>query len=250
MIRDNQGTIVLQRRADRDLVVLQLKRLLHLPLNRPVVLTSALDAEDAGAVERLARDIAGVPEGARRAPVRLAAEAVRLRRAVSSGAAAGRWPIVRVSTDYGLVNYPADLFPASDEWRTNWTVGVALAIPIFSGFRVTGEIRAAEADVAAAQVQLAELEQLAAVDAADVENRVAVAEEAWRASGGTVRQATRAYQIAEVRYQQGVSTHLELADSRLQLEQARANEARALRDLRIARVRRALLPNLPLGAGP
>jgi outer membrane protein TolC len=63
-----------------------------------------------------------------------------------------------------------------------------------------------------------------------------------------VQQANRAYEIAEVRYQAGVSTQLELSDSRLLLQQAEANRAQAARDLQVARARVALLPDLPIGA--
>jgi outer membrane protein TolC len=65
----------------------------------------------------------------------------------------------------------------------------------------------------------------------------------------TVQQAKRAYQIAELRFQQGASTHLELVDTRVQLEQALLGQARSAHDLRIARLRLALLPALPLGGG-
>ena len=58
---------------------------------------------------------------------------------------------------------------------------------------------------------------------------------AWEASAGTVAQADRAYQIANVRYGAGVSTQLELSDSRLLLQQAEANRAQAARDLQVAR---------------
>ena len=64
---------------------------------------------------------------------------------------------------------------------------------------------------------------------------------------GTVQQAQRAYQIADVRFTNGVSTQLELSDARLPLQQAEANRALAARDLQVARARVALLPNLPVG---
>jgi hypothetical protein len=63
-----------------------------------------------------------------------------------------------------------------------------------------------------------------------------------------VQQATRAFEIAQVRYQAGLSTQLELSDSRLLSQQAEANRAQAARDLQVARARAALLPNLPVGA--
>jgi outer membrane protein TolC len=67
----------------------------------------------------------------------------------------------------------------------------------------------------------------------------------WDASVGTADLAARAYAIAEVRYKEGVSTQTELLDQRLALEQARANRAIAARDLQVARVRLALIRDLP-----
>jgi outer membrane protein TolC len=61
-----------------------------------------------------------------------------------------------------------------------------------------------------------------------------------------VEQAAKAYQIAELRYREGISTQTELLDSRIQLEQAQASRARAARDLQVAKVRLALLPALPI----
>jgi outer membrane protein TolC len=61
-----------------------------------------------------------------------------------------------------------------------------------------------------------------------------------------VQQAQRAYQIANVRFTNGVSTQLELSDARLSLQQAEANRTQAARDLQVARARVALLPNLPV----
>ena len=48
-----------------------------------------------------------------------------------------------------------------------------------------------------------------------------------------MQQASRAYQIAELRFAQGASTHLELVDTRVQLEQALPVQVRAAPDLRI-----------------
>ncbi|MGH9419356.1 MAG: hypothetical protein ACRD3J_05220, partial [Thermoanaerobaculia bacterium] len=61
--------------------------------------------------------------------------------------------------------------------------------------------------------------------------------------------AARAYSIAEVRYKEGISTQIELNDSRILLEQAVANRALAARNLQVASVKLALLPNLPLQTG-
>jgi outer membrane protein TolC len=105
----------------------------------------------------------------------------------------------------------------------------------------------ARAGVEQARLRLRQTEEQARLDA---RNTLATGEEAearWAASTGTVRQAQRAYQIAEIRYREGISTQTELSDSRLQLQEAQANRAQAARDLQVARARLALLKDLPLG---
>jgi len=57
---------------------------------------------------------------------------------------------------------------------------------------------------------------------------------------------TRAYAIAEVRFREGLATQIELSDARLLLQQAEANTATAARDREVARLRLALLRDLPL----
>jgi outer membrane protein TolC len=91
-------------------------------------------------------------------------------------------------------------------------------------------------------------EEGATLDARLAALQLTEAEAAWLASVGTAEQAQRAYDIAEVRFREGISTQLELSETRVQLQQALANRARAARDLQVARKRLQLLPFLPLGS--
>jgi hypothetical protein len=91
--------------------------------------------------------------------------------------------------------------------------------------------------------------EFAALDARVALNALNQAQAAWEASKGTAEQASRAYQIAEVRYREGISTQLELNDSRILLEQSTVNRALSARNLQMARIKLALLPNLPLQSG-
>jgi outer membrane protein TolC len=120
-------------------------------------------------------------------------------------------------------------------------------LPLLTGGRQRGSEIVARADAEQARLQLRQVQELAQLDAQSAFAELAAARAAFDASGGTIEQATRAYQIAEVRFQSGVSTQLELSDARLLLQQAEANRAQAARDLQVARARVALLPDLPLG---
>ena len=86
------------------------------------------------------------------------------------------------------------------------------------------------------------------MDDATAKQDLLAAQAVWEASASTVEQAERAYQIAELRNREGLSTQLELSDSRLSLQVAQATRAQAARDLQVARARVALAPSLPAGA--
>ena len=164
------------------------------------------------------------------------------------GAARGeRWPSLTVSSSFAQLAYPTDAFPGSNDFLTDWTVGVGLSLPLFTGGRVGGAVGIARSNLRDAELRLQQTREAAQVDARNTVLSLEAAVAAVEASAGTVEQAQRAYEIAELRYREGLSTQTELLESRLQLQQAQANRARDARDLEVARIRLALLPVLPLG---
>ncbi|HSJ14697.1 MAG TPA: TolC family protein, partial [Longimicrobiales bacterium] len=237
----------------RDLAYMRLKQLVNLGDADSVVLVVpgsdlVADGGHGAAPDAAARAGSAALDTAvsRRGIVRQAQEAVRVRENLARIAAAERLPSLAVTTQYGRVGYPSGGLPRWEELRSNWTVGVQLELPLFTGGRIRGEQLKAEADVAEARAQLDQTRELAALDARAALEQVEAAEAVWQASAGTVEQAARAYRIAELRYREGLSTQLELNDARLMLQQAEANRAVAERDLEVARAVVRLLPELPL----
>lgn len=253
--RDNQRPQVIQRRSDREVAYLRLKQLLNIPLEQSVSLTTSIE------------DVTGLPEGIRlagltvtswdapdtaasnRAAVRQADEAVRAQRELLTIAKSQRLPSLSLSSQYGAVAYPQSGLPGSNDFRTNWTIGVSAQVPLFTGGRIRGDEMVAQANLAESRARLQQVREYASLDARVALNALNQAVAAWEASRGTAEQASRAYTIAEVRYREGISTQLELNDSRILMEQATANRALAARNLQIARIKLALLPNLPLQSG-
>jgi outer membrane protein len=250
--RDNQRPAVIQRRTSRELAYLRLAQILNLPLDQPLALTTSLgDTTDAPVPPAIPAAVVEAPPDTMvdvRAPVRQAAENVRASEGQLTVARSQSLPSVVLSSQYAKLNFPDEAFP-SGRFLTDWTVGVSLQMPLFTGGRLTGERMIARAGVDQARLRLRQVEEQARLDA---RNTIATTEETearWSATAGTVRQAQRAYQIAEIRYREGISTQTELSDSRLQLQQAQANRAQAARDLQVARARLALLKDLPLALG-
>jgi outer membrane protein TolC len=262
--RDTQNPNLIRQRANREIALLRLKQQLDLPADSSIELADALSDNVVAPPPVFASRVlpieaaisvsdpvhvaltAPAPQ-VERAPVQEAATAVRLREAALAAVKAERMPSVSLTSTYGRVGYPSNVVPVLD--RLNWFVGVTMQVPILTGGRQRGDELVAEAELEQSRVQLRRVEELAALDTRAALAELIAARASWEATAGTVQQATRAYEIAEVRYQAGVSTQLELSDSRLLLQQAEANRAQAGRDLQVARARVALLPDLPVGVG-
>jgi outer membrane protein len=242
----NQRPIVIQRQSDREVAYLRLKQLLNLPLDAPVELTTVVDDSAATNAALAAIGVPSDTSAADRATVRQAAEAIDAQRGLLKVAKAQRLPTLALTSQYGKVAFPLNNFPGSGDFRTNWTIGLASQIPLFTGGRIKGDQMVAEANLREAQARYDQLREFAALDSRVTINNLLQARAAWQASQGTAEQANRAYSIATVRYKEGISTQIELNDARILLEQAVANRALAARNLQVARVKLALLPNLPL----
>lgn len=242
----NQRPIVIQRQSDREVAYLRLKQLLNLPLDEPIQLTTAVEDSAAASAAVAGAGIEGDTAATDRATVRQAAEAINAQRGLLRVAKGQRFPTLALTSQYGKVAFPLNGLPQSGQFRTNWTVGVASQIPLFTGGRIRGDKMVAEANLREAEARYDQLREFAALDARVTINNLRQARAAWLASLGTTEQAARAYSIATVRYREGISTQIELSDARILLEQAVANRASAARNLQVARVKLALLPDLPL----
>jgi outer membrane protein len=246
--RDNQVPVLIQRRSDRDVAYVRLKQLLHLPLVDSIALTTSLDDSTAAPTGSVSTLLAQQPDTApaSRAPVRQASENVTAQKSAVTVAHAERIPSLALSSAFGRVAYPSGVFPSWSDFRSNWTIGGSLTLPIFTGGNIHGDEQIATAGLRQARAQLQQTRELAELDALNALNKLRASQAQMDASRGTAEQAARAYQIATVRYKEGISTQTELNDSQIQLQQAEANRATAARDLQVARMRLALLRDLPL----
>jgi outer membrane protein TolC len=241
--RDNQRPVVIMRKSERDLAYLRLKQLIGIQFDDQLQLSTVLQEENlqVGALPASA-DTSAMS----RAAVRQAAELIAANENMVRIQRAERMPAVNVTSQYGRVAYPSSIFPGGGDFLDNLTVGIGLQLPVFTGGRIRGAEVVARANVDEARLKMAQAGEVAALDARTTVASLREAEESWRASLGTVEQAQRAYEIAEVRFREGLSTQLELTESRVLLQTAQANRAVAARNLQVVRVRLSVLRDLPL----
>jgi outer membrane protein len=249
--RDNQVPVVLQRRSDREIATLRLKQLLEIPLDDSLQLTTSIDdapVPAAANVSDTGRQVTDTSADSR-ATVREAAENVKAQQGLLRVARAEHMPSVALTSGYQRLFFPTSVMPEFNDYRENWTVGASISVGLLSGGRARGGVLVAQANLREAQARLKQARELAALDSRIALSQLTQAEAIWRASQGTAEQARRAYSIDQIRYREGISTQTDLTQSQLLLEQAMVNRAVAARDLAVARMRLALLKDLPLSAG-
>lgn len=244
--RDNQLPMRIQARANRQNAYLRLKQLLNMPLDDALSLTTRIEEPSGPSLPALATNATPDTAARDRAPVRQLDESIRAAEAQVKIAKSERLPSLAVVSNYQRLYFPTNAVPNLNTGVNNWTLGLQTSFPILDGGRIKGSVAVAEAGVAQARAQREQARQFASLDARVALTSLQEAQATWEASRGTVEQAQRTYAIDEVRFREGISTQTDLSQSRLLLEQARANRAMAARNLAVARVRLALLKDLPL----
>jgi outer membrane protein len=244
--RDSQRAALIGAEAQRELAYLRLKQLLEIPADEPLELDVDLSDPSGPPAARWSGVLATAEAGyvpIDRIAVQQVEAVVAAGEAAVEIARAQRKPTVSLTS--GFIAYAYDKVPAFD--RRDWTLTGAITFPILDGGRLKASERMARTNLEESQAQRKLVAELAELDSRSAFAVYRAARASFEATGSTLQQAQRAFEIAEVRYREGLSTQLELNDARLALEAAAAERARAARDLQVARVKLALLPDLPLG---
>ncbi|MDQ3949254.1 MAG: TolC family protein [Gemmatimonadota bacterium] len=265
--RANLEPLVIQARSDQELALLELKRVLNIPAERPLVLTSTLDPDATTALLTSLDDTVATPQ---RASVRAAELEVRARQQGVRIARADLLPSVAVSLQNGYQAFPPPGagFPSrfgeasptfcpepnatracqNGGWFEDRALAVTLSWPVFDGFRTKANV-----DLAQAQQRLAELELQQTREAVTIEVARARAElrrvrALFQAQQQNAAEAREAFDLATLRFARGLSTQLEVSDAQVALLTAQTNQARTTYDLYLAgaELARALGRPVPL----
>lgn len=224
-----------------ELALLDLKRLVNIPLEQPVRLTTPLDSPSGAGEEDLVDDARALL--ARRPAVLAAERQIAAREAGVRAARAAYLPAISLQAAYGAQTFPQRAFDFGDAaWRPNGTATIGVQIPIFSGFQRAADVGQAEVQLRQVRLQAAQLRESVQLQYERARGERERARATIAARQRTVDQAQRVYDLTVLRYEQGQATQLEISDARLALLQARTNLAEALADFHIATagLRRAL----------
>jgi len=158
---------------------------------------------------------------------------------------AGYQPRLSVFASY-LGNRPQSGLPPDDKFEFEWQAGATLSWNLFDGLMTPGKVKEAEEQYEKARVITADTVRSVLLEIKQSFLDLEAARKSLLAQRETVGQAERAYRIARVRWENGISTSLELTDAELNLSEARVMYLDSLAAWKIsrARVERAVGVNL------
>jgi len=252
--RANIEPLVLQARSDEELALLDLKRVLNVPIEQPIRLTSRINADSAATVLAELADTATVID---RAVVRAAERTAAARRFDVAVARADYYPTVSAFIQSGYAAYPlpgqgvptargtlAETFCPNGSapgrlcqnggFFSDQQAGIAISMPLFDGFRVHSNVDLAEAQVRLADLTLRQQREAVAVEVARARAELRRSQAVFAARRQNSAEAAEAFRLASLRFSRGLSTQLEVSDAQLALLTAESTEARATYDLFLA----------------
>ena len=151
-----------------------------------------------------------------------------------SFAAAGYKPILSFSTSlqYQRQFDKGGIFDR--HWDRSISSVVALQIPLFDSWKTPSQVKQAKIVYSQSRLQDQAVHKAMILDFEQSLGRYMESRNRLAAQGDAVELARRGLQIANVRFESGVGTQLEVADARLSLSVAEINRATAYHDLAIS----------------
>ena len=144
------------------------------------------------------------------------------------------WPNFFLSADATWQTQSGDFEFQDYEWNRSVSAYLRVSIPLFDGFRTKArkqEVRAQGRQLLHQEIQFHDGLRL---ELQQILDTIQTAEERLQAQQQTVEQAERGLEIAEVRYESGISTLLEILDAQLALRVAKTEYSKSVYDQRIA----------------
>lgn len=160
--------------------------------------------------------------------------------------ATGNLPNLSFGANYNY-NFTASGFNTN---KGNWNAGINMAWSVWDSGITRAEVDEARSNTRVSRLQKQQLVRGVTLQVGQAGLRITETANRYGVAGQAVSAAEEALRLARVRYQNGVSTQLEVIDAETQLTQARFNLNNALYDYLTARADfdAALLGRLPNGA--
>lgn len=119
-------------------------------------------------------------------------------------------------------------------WSEGLSAGVSVTVPLFDGFKTRSRVQMAKVNLKKNDLMTMQAKDGIRLEIKSAFSKLYEAQDKLHASRKAAAQADKGYAIAEVRYQEGLSTQVELLDARLAQTQAQTSLLSAKFDLIVA----------------
>jgi outer membrane protein len=144
-------------------------------------------------------------------------------------------PKLFFSTDYSFLAMRNDLKFSQDDFSEGFTSGLSLQIPLFHGFRSAKQYQKAKLDY---KITLDAEKQTSDLIIGEVEvtyNKFNESREKYLSAKESVQLAEEALRLANLMYEEGTNTQLDVISSQLALNQSRMNYVNSLFEYQVSR---------------
>jgi outer membrane protein TolC len=145
-----------------------------------------------------------------------------------AGARSTSLPQVTGGFDYQYISSnPANMISPK---QYNWSMGVAVTVPIFDGFAANAKVKEARAKYSEAVLSKEDFEEQVALEVRKGCLDIIQADAIIASQRAGIEEAREALKIANVSYESGVATNLDVLDAQVSLSQVEENLSEAIYD--------------------
>jgi outer membrane protein TolC len=135
-------------------------------------------------------------------------------------AAAANRPQLSLAAGWETARPNERFLPLEDEWNSSWMVGLVAGWQFFDGNRTASELAGLDAEEAALEAELREVERLIELEVVETRRTLVAALEADAAAAAAVAVATLREEDSAERYAAGLTTVAEVLDAQSELAEA------------------------------
>ncbi len=144
-------------------------------------------------------------------------------------------PKLYFQTDYSQLAMRDDFKFSQDDFSKGFSSSINLQIPLFHGFRRTNQYQKAKLTHKIIIDTEKQLKDAIIAEVEDAYNKLNEAKQKFRSAQNTVELAKEALRLANLMYDEGANTQLDVLNSRLALTQAQMSYANSLFEYQVAR---------------
>lgn len=215
--------------ANYELAVSQLKRVIGMPLQQPLMLTDSVmstkDLRQPGTAAFALNNLL---------PYRYSQQSLLLYGIDVQRKKHAFIPTLSAYGRYGAAAQGNDLSDSYDNWFDYSTIGLKLNVPLFSGLRRVSQIKQSEIALSSAEEQLKASSLGWELEYRNADTRLSASRSTMQNDEQNLTLAQRVFDTTNLQYQQGIASLSDLLNADYQLKEARNNYTTSLLSYYIA----------------